>query len=228
MKRSCYILFFLIAQVSTAKTFVLDGFVEDGNDKTTLIGANIVFYSGDELPSGTATDVTGYYQISLPPGEYKIVISYVGYADELIELYALKSNCTMDFMLKPNILLPKVVVKELRNTTIKDGCILTGILTSDPTMAQLAEEKIILEENNKAGRSFTVFPNPNTGKFTIRNENNTDNATYFIFNSNGRQVLTPKTVHALTTINLHLTSPGVYFMQNEDTRDICKIIITPK
>lgn len=49
-----------------------------------LAGASIKVLRKDDYISGTSTDYKGKYRISLDPGFYKVVLSYVGYRDSLI------------------------------------------------------------------------------------------------------------------------------------------------
>ena len=58
----------------SAQTGTVSGVVSD--DVGPLIGVSI---SVDGLTTGTITDVDGSYELSLDPGSYKIIASYVGY-----------------------------------------------------------------------------------------------------------------------------------------------------
>ncbi len=60
-----------------SETSSLNGYVKDAKSKETLIGASI---SVEETKIGGKTNKNGYYTISnIPPGEYVINISYIGY-----------------------------------------------------------------------------------------------------------------------------------------------------
>ncbi len=51
------------------------GLVKDQQDKQGLIGVNVVYAPG----KGTVTDPNGRYSMELPPGEYELSFTYVGY-----------------------------------------------------------------------------------------------------------------------------------------------------
>lgn len=74
-------------QVQGQKKVSISGFVKDGTSGEDLIGANVYI---KELEVGVATNAYGFYSISIPPGNYTIVVSYLGYesATEEIELSA--------------------------------------------------------------------------------------------------------------------------------------------
>jgi|TARA_R110001592_G_scaffold307299_3_gene581003 hypothetical protein len=83
---------FLCAQVA------LSGNIKDAETGEDLIGATIYI---KELKGGTATNVYGFYSISLPEGDYQLVISYIGYKD-LEQNISLKADSRQNFSLAPN------------------------------------------------------------------------------------------------------------------------------
>ena len=57
----------------------LSGFVTDGTSGESLPYSNVVL-SGATSPLGALSNVDGYYAVQhIPPGEYTIVVSYIGY-----------------------------------------------------------------------------------------------------------------------------------------------------
>lgn len=59
------------------KKYTISGYVRDSLSRETLIGATIQ----TELSSRSiSTNAYGYYSITLPEGEYKLIISFVGYS----------------------------------------------------------------------------------------------------------------------------------------------------
>jgi hypothetical protein len=57
--------------------FTLSGYVRDATNGEELIGATIAI---KELNVGAATNTYGYYSISVAPGTYTVLYSFVGYA----------------------------------------------------------------------------------------------------------------------------------------------------
>ena len=76
-EKSLLISFLLIFNCAFAQEkFTLSGTITDSSSNETLIGVNIIF---PELKTGTNTNEYGFYSISLPEGDYKVQISYLGY-----------------------------------------------------------------------------------------------------------------------------------------------------
>lgn len=78
----CLLLFLL--SLSTTKLMAQDkvtlsGEITDAEDGEGLIGATVKI---EELSTGTTTNAYGYYSISVEPGEYTVVFSYIGYVTE--------------------------------------------------------------------------------------------------------------------------------------------------
>ena len=61
-----------------AQKYTLSGFVKDKTSGEDLLGANILI---KEINKGTTTNVYGYYSITVPKGEYTVVVSFLGYDD---------------------------------------------------------------------------------------------------------------------------------------------------
>src|SRR5690554_2522846 len=62
----------------------ISGFVRDAETAETMILANVVV-RGTSI--GTATNTSGYYNISgVPPGRHVVVASFIGYRDAVIEI----------------------------------------------------------------------------------------------------------------------------------------------
>jgi hypothetical protein len=61
----------------------LNGYVKDKNNGEELIGVTVYL---PELKAGTTTNVYGFYSITVPPGSYDVIYSYVGYKTENIKL----------------------------------------------------------------------------------------------------------------------------------------------
>ena len=57
--------------------YTISGYISDSSNGEELIGATVYV---KELRKGVASNVYGYYALSLPPGKYTLVFSFVGYA----------------------------------------------------------------------------------------------------------------------------------------------------
>ena len=61
---------------------VISGTILDAETGESLIGANVVI---EGTATGASTDYDGKYQFEVEPGNYNLVISYIGYADKKIQ-----------------------------------------------------------------------------------------------------------------------------------------------
>ncbi|MFK7772751.1 MAG: aryl-sulfate sulfotransferase [Saprospiraceae bacterium] len=74
--------------------------------------------------------------------------------------------------------------------------------------------------------SFSIFPNPVNTLLSIENRN-VNNEEINIYNSLGKLILTTKIPIGKTEINISNWSSGIYFLQNQRTSFLKKIIIQP-
>ena len=83
------ILFLLLSVQAFAQKGTVSGAVIDAETGEELIGVNITL-QGTGI--GTVTDLSGYYQLTLEPGTYNLVYSYVSYASQTVEGVEVKSG----------------------------------------------------------------------------------------------------------------------------------------
>ncbi|HNK89441.1 MAG TPA: carboxypeptidase-like regulatory domain-containing protein, partial [Chitinophagales bacterium] len=124
--------FFLIISFSSfaQENYTLSGFVKDAKNGEVIIGANI--YLSSDASEGTVSNIYGFYSISVPAGQQKIVVSYIGYQSQEIEL-DIKSNQKHNFDLKEenNILAEVVITSERKDENVKNTKLGTIELSSD-------------------------------------------------------------------------------------------------
>jgi CarboxypepD_reg-like domain/TonB-dependent Receptor Plug Domain len=98
----------LVTLISIAQqNHTISGYVRDSESGETLLGAN-VFLEND--PSvGTVTNTYGFYSITLPDGEQRIVFSYLGYQTR-VEVFSLTENMTLNIDMTEGIEMQEVVV----------------------------------------------------------------------------------------------------------------------
>ena len=67
------------------KKTIISGSIKDASNGEQLLGATVLV---KELKTGTATNMYGFYSLSLIPGKYTLVFSYIGYqsVEKIIEL----------------------------------------------------------------------------------------------------------------------------------------------
>jgi len=96
-----------LAGVDPDIRYIVSGYVKDGETGEELIGANIIV-KGDI--KGTVTNHYGFYSISLPPGNYTLQYSYIGYNKEEISV-RLDRNVSVNIELTEQI-------RELNEVTV--------------------------------------------------------------------------------------------------------------
>ncbi|MEM6893390.1 MAG: TonB-dependent receptor [Bacteroidota bacterium] len=75
--------------------YTLSGTVREASSNETLIGVTIAI---PELKTGTTTNEYGFYSITVPSGEYKIIASYLGFAD-ISQTVSLNTNTKLDLQM---------------------------------------------------------------------------------------------------------------------------------
>jgi hypothetical protein len=99
----------LFAQSGVGK---LSGKVVDADTKEPLIGANVVVLNSDW---GAASDVNGeYFILNIPPGNYDVRFSFVGYAAKTIQEVRIVGGVTYELNvdLSTDFTLPDIIVQD--------------------------------------------------------------------------------------------------------------------
>ena len=91
--------------------YTLSGYVKDEGTGEDMIGANV--YLQNDPGTGASTNGYGFFSMTLPEGDYNVVISYVGY-DNQIEKVSLHNDVRLNVQLSQGKLLEEVVVKAER------------------------------------------------------------------------------------------------------------------
>ncbi len=86
--------------VSAQKSFTLSGYVEDANSRERIIGANL-YLEGTTI--GSSTNTFGFYSLSLPPGKYELVVSFIGYQTIRQQITIADDNQELDFSLTESV-----------------------------------------------------------------------------------------------------------------------------
>ncbi|MEM7572641.1 MAG: TonB-dependent receptor [Bacteroidota bacterium] len=102
-----------------AQKNTLSGYIRDADNGETLIGATIAV-RGTSI--GTVTNEYGFYSLSLDPGAYDLLVSYIGFADLPINVDLSSSNQQLDLELSvEGTQLAEVVVSATEeNSNISD------------------------------------------------------------------------------------------------------------
>jgi len=121
MKQPWYIYFGIFLSLvffsnEVSAKVIISGYVRDAATGEELIGANVFIL---ESGTGSNTNTYGYYALSLDPGFYTLVFSYVGYVTETRPLQ-LDTDLTLDIELKESLeeLEEVTVIAEAGNANI--------------------------------------------------------------------------------------------------------------
>ncbi|WP_231555153.1 TonB-dependent receptor [Cellulophaga sp. Hel_I_12] len=104
--------------VHAQEKYTINGTISEKNSNETLIGVTIAV---PELATGATTNEYGFYSLTLPKGQYTLIISYLGFA-EITEIINLDANLKLNFKLEENAqqLDEVVVVEDVEKTNIRD------------------------------------------------------------------------------------------------------------
>ncbi|PTM05219.1 MAG: TonB-dependent receptor [Bacteroidetes bacterium] len=92
----------------SAQNLSISGYVQDRQSQERLIGVNL-YIEGKTI--GTSTNTFGFYSLSLPPGDYKLVASFIGYGSQEFPIKLTKNNINLDIdLVEGNTQLAEVVV----------------------------------------------------------------------------------------------------------------------
>jgi hypothetical protein len=94
------------------ETFTISGYVKDNSSGEELIGSTVLV---KELATGSATNIYGFYSITIPKGTYTMVYSFIGY-NSITKEINLESNMTINMELGSNSeVLQEVEIKAERS-----------------------------------------------------------------------------------------------------------------
>ncbi|MEZ5084291.1 MAG: TonB-dependent receptor [Bacteroidales bacterium] len=147
MTRDSLIILFIFFPVFllASDKHTLSGYITDATNGEELIGATVYVV---ELETGTASNVYGFYSLTIPEGQYTIKISYVGYEAETRKV-DFTSNQTINFelTLSASTLKEVVITGEQEDINVKSAEM--GIVKMDikdlETIPVLFGEKDILK-----------------------------------------------------------------------------------
>ena len=107
------LLFFLLLPLFgfSQDKFTINGYIKDSSNGEELIGVTI-FVS--EIHSGTVTNAYGFYSLTLPPGNYKLQYSYVGFSNRLVEMDLRKNEVRNIELVNEATQMAELVVKAQR------------------------------------------------------------------------------------------------------------------
>jgi outer membrane receptor for ferrienterochelin and colicin len=89
-----------VFQVSAQKKHTISGYIKDGSTGESSVGATVYV---KELLKGTTTNIYGFYSITIPEGDYTLVISYIGF-ENIEHQIKLDKNIRINEEIKPTVI----------------------------------------------------------------------------------------------------------------------------
>ena len=103
----------IMAHMAQAQTAVVKGKVTDGNSGEPLIGATVII---DGTSTGSSTDADGNYSFTTTPGNYVLVVSFIGYETINRSVTIKPGDNKFDFeMTEGGVALNEILVTGTRN-----------------------------------------------------------------------------------------------------------------
>ncbi len=120
MKRLMIVLIFLCPVLLAAQTkYTLSGYVRDTLNGETLIGATISVMGQSK---GISSNQYGFYSITLLPGKYTLVCSYVGYVPQVLEINLTDNRqLNFDILHKSTTSQEVIVSSKRRDANVKNA-----------------------------------------------------------------------------------------------------------
>ncbi|MBU3663164.1 MAG: TonB-dependent receptor [Bacteroidetes bacterium] len=108
-----YLLLFSPFYLFSQTRYTVSGYIKEKGSEELLIGASIAIPS---LKTGTVSNNYGFYSITLPEGEYDLLVSYIGYKPKGFKI-KLNQNLENNIWLEPGTALQEVVVSAEKQST---------------------------------------------------------------------------------------------------------------
>jgi len=90
-----------------AQVYTISGYINDADTGETLIGANI--FDANNQSVGSSSNAYGFYSLSLEKGEYQLLVSYLGYNNQVKNI-SLSQDITLDFDLTQGVVIEEVTI----------------------------------------------------------------------------------------------------------------------
>lgn len=130
----------------------ISGYITDQETGEPIVGANVII-EGTYL--GASADLDGYYSISnIPPGEYRVIFSAVGYQKVVVEKVLVKIDLTtkLDFKLSSSVIqLNQEVVVTSQRPLVQKDLTSTSVTISSNEIRMMPVESIGQIVNLQAG-----------------------------------------------------------------------------
>jgi hypothetical protein len=126
----------------TLKPVIISGFIRDSRNGESLSGA--VIYPKENPSAGIYSNSYGYYALTLPAGNYTLIVHYMGFKTKSISL-DLKDNLTLNIDLEEE----SIALKEITVTGEKDNNnVISNELISNINVREIRNIPVIFGEKD--------------------------------------------------------------------------------
>ena len=105
------------SHAQTSGRHTLSGYITDAATGETLIGATVW---AESLSQGVATNVFGFYTLTLPAGTYEVRVSYLGYTPQRFEADLTATDVKLNLELQSGLELGEAVVTGEKENRIEE------------------------------------------------------------------------------------------------------------
>ncbi len=106
-KKLILLIIILLPAIVFSQSYTYSGYVKDAASGESLISANLQVAT--DLGTGTSSNTYGFFSLTLPEGEYDIIISYLGYQN-IVKHLILNKDIRDDINMSEGVLIDEIVV----------------------------------------------------------------------------------------------------------------------
>ena len=121
MRKILFSIFFVVLcfSVSAQKKFTISGYVRDSLSRETLIGASLQI---KETGKGVNSNQYGYFSLTLPEGDYNMIVSFVGFFpfEQKISLHA-DQELNLSLLSKSSLSQEIIISTKKRDANVKNA-----------------------------------------------------------------------------------------------------------
>jgi len=149
---ACAALLVLAGLAAYAQRATVSGYITDAQTGETLIGAGVI-----EAGKGAVTNAYGFYTLTLPKGQHNLTFSYVGYAEQTLELN-LQRDTTINIHLAPG-----TALKEATVVASKDAGIASTKMSAIELPMQVIKHTPVLFGEHDVLKTIQLMPGVQSG-----------------------------------------------------------------
>jgi hypothetical protein len=126
-------------ELSGQAKYTISGYIKDAENGETLVGASV--YDQEDPLRGSYTNSYGFYSLTLPEGNYTLVFSFLGFAEQMREV-ELREDIRLNISLSQGIMIEEIVVTGKEDQNVEG----TEMGTTELGMDQLKKLPALLGE----------------------------------------------------------------------------------